>query len=65
MEEEKRKLREKISAKFEVTGVEKVYQIPAIGLSHEEILKRMMDMKNREDGAWKSGKVSGIRFIII
>jgi len=59
IEKEKSKIRKLLHDKFEMKDQQKFLKLPEKGLSKEEILKTMKQMKLKEDGNWKSGKISG------
>jgi len=59
IEKEKSKIRKLLHDKFEIKDQEKFLKLPEKGLSKEQILKLMKQMKEKEDAYWKSGKISG------
>jgi len=59
IDKEKESLKNKISKALEITGQEKMTVIPNEGLAPTEILRRMTEIRDKEEQNWKSNKVSG------
>jgi len=58
LNKEKMSLRKKVKEMLK-SNQEWITRIPANPLSHEEILSRMRELKEKDEQIWKSGKVSG------
>jgi len=61
-EEEISKIKDQIVKEFNSHSLnqgEKLSSIPSLGMSHQEILKKMKELKDYELPKWKSGKISG------
>lgn len=60
VDKEKQGMKRKIRESMAIRSQEKVLVIPKRGLSHDEILKRLKELRDREEHKWKDGKVSGV-----
>jgi len=58
LNKEKMSLRKKVKEMLK-SNQEWITRIPTNPLSHEEILSRMRELKEKDEQIWKSGKVSG------
>jgi hypothetical protein len=59
--EEQEKMRDRLVKDMNKHALpqEKIQIIPEHGLSHDEVLRRMTELRDHEIKVWKSGKISG------
>lgn len=59
LDKEKDKIKKMAAEKFKIEG-DKLLVLPQKGISHEEILRKMEELRFIEEKRWKSGKLSGV-----
>jgi hypothetical protein len=59
--EEQEKMRDRLVKDMNKHSLpqEKIQIIPEHGLAHDEVLRRMRELRDHEIKVWKSGKISG------